>query len=635
MRYSSHETRRIRRSAPFGLALLAILTLAGIFTSTASHNTPKAKQIAQPPTRNSFMGRVVDPRNTPVNGAQVRIPGRGAVLTDRKGEFSIRGVAATERLAVSFSATGFMDTTRIYKVGVSSRGINTVIIWPRAAPVSLDARRGGKLTFPGGTVNFPARALVDERGRTINGKVRVSFSALDVSDRRQLRSAPGDFTARMRDNSIRQLETFGVFEVFVEDVSGRRANLAPGRNATVELSIPQELRRRAPASVGLFSFDQNSGRWIEEGTIKRPPRQTSFEFLIHNIMPVWNVDMPLDTTCITLKILKEDGTPAPVGTRVEAEGVDYSGTSPTGYVTNSMGEVCLSVKKCPGTVRVVAYDQNNSAISSCPVRIQTPCQIASAADCGNPAKCPLQPVEIILPGTTPGTFYHDLNGDNPGNWEKAHNWTNWNSTNNNFYDVWWYNTHVVFNNNGIMRLRLDDTPPPLPPLNTTPVQYSSGEYRTKGTYGYGTYEVCMKPAKGSGLMTSFFTYTSPDENPPSPQHDEIDIEFRGMDTSKMWTNFFYAGVYNPNHEQAIPLGFDAADDFHRYKFVWTASEIKWYVDGVLKRTVPHAGNDPLPIHSGKIMVNLWSGNSNSPWLGTFTYPGTPIYAEYDWIRYKP
>ena len=632
MRYSSHETHRIRRSAPFCLALLSILTLASISTSTASHNTPKAKQIAQPPKRNSFMGRVVDPRNTPVSGAQVRIPGRDAVLTDSKGEFSIRGVAATERLAVSFSATGFMDTTRIYKVGESSRGINTVIIWPRAARVSLDARRGGKLTFPGGTVNFPARALVDERGRAINGKVRVSFSALDVSDRRQLRSAPGDFTARMRDNSIRQLETFGVFEVFVEDASGRRANLAPGQNATVELSIPQELRRRAPASVGLFSFDQNSGRWIEEGTIKRPPRQTSFEFLIHNIRPPWNVDMPLNTTCITLKILKEDGSPAPVGTRVEAEGVDYSGTSPTGYVTNSMGEVCLSVKKCPGTVRVVAYDQYNSAISSCPVRIQTPCQIASAADCGNPTNCPLQPVEIILPGTTPGTFYHDLNGDDPGNWEKAHNWTNWNSnTTNNFYDVWWYNTHGVFNNNGIMRLRLDNTPPPMPPLNTTPVQYSSGEYRTKGTYGYGTYEVCMKPAKGPGLMTSFFTYTGQ----PSTQHNEIDIEFRGQNTAELWTNF-YCDDSDQGHESTVTLGFDAADDFHRYKFVWTPSEVKWYVDGQYVPT-PNSGSNPCtsPTVPGKIMVNLWSGNSNAPWLGPFTYPGTPIYAEYDWIRYKP
>jgi hypothetical protein len=341
--------------------------------------------------------------------------------------------------------------------------------------------------------------------------------------------------------------------------------------------------------------------------------------------------MPLDTTCITLKILNEDGTPAPIWTRVEAEGVDYSGTSPTGFVTNSMGEVCLSVKKCPGTVRVVAYDQNNSAISSCPVRIQTPCQIASAADCGNLTNCPLQPEEIILPGSTPGTFYHDLNADDPANWEPRTG-TNYiaGNPNNDFYDVYWLSDHIDWGG-GIMRLRLDDIP-----TNAGQPKYNSAEYRTKAaTYGYGTYEVCLKAAKGPGLMTSFFTYTGQSET-PSTQHNEIDIEFRGQDTTKLWTNF-YCDDTDHGHESTVTLGFDAADDFHRYKFVWTPSDVKWYVDGQYVAT-PNSGSNPCtsPTVPGKIMVNLWSGNSNSnSWLGIFTYSGTPIYAEYDWIRYKP
>jgi beta-glucanase (GH16 family) len=128
-------------------------------------------------------------------------------------------------------------------------------------------------------------------------------------------------------------------------------------------------------------------------------------------------------------------------------------------------------------------------------------------------------------------------------------------------------------------------------------------------------------------MTSFFTYTN------SPQHDEIDIEFRGSDTNFMWTNFFFNGNFT-NHEAQFYLGFDAAEDFHRYKFVWSASEIKWYVDGQWKRTAMHSASDPLPIFPGKIMVNLWSARATATWLGAFTYPGTPVYAEYDWIRYK-
>jgi hypothetical protein len=591
----------------------------------------------------SIMGRVVDPKNNPIRGAEVRTPGQPVVLTNAKGEFDIRGVAATERLAVSFSAPGFMDTTRIYKVGESSRGINTIVVWPRAEQVSLDATRGGKLTFPGGTVNFPPNALVDERDRPLEGKVKVSFSVLDVSDRGQIRSVPGDFTARMRNKTIRQLETFGVFEVFVEDSNGRRVNLAKGRKAAVELFIPQAQRRTAPKVVGLFSFDQNSGRWIEEGTLRRTPRLVSFTGTINNTRPVWNADMTLNTTCIKLQIVDEDNQPVQqAGIRVEAEGVEYYGLSPKGY-TLSDGTVCLSVKKCVATVgdttvRVTAFDPSNSKINSCPVRISTPCHVASADDCSDPSRCPLQPNKISLPV---GTLYHDLNADDPTKWHEADGWTNYDATATNPlspYNVWWLDDNVIFLGDGIMRLRLENT---LTPTGEN-VDYTSGEYRTNVAYGYGTYEACLKPAKGSGLMTSFFTYTGPKEG---TQHNEIDIEFRGQDTTELWTNF-YCDDADQGHEESVPLGFDAAEDFHRYKFVWSPSDVKWYVDGEYKPTTNAPTPPPMvppntctsPTVLGKIMVNLWSGRPTATWLylnAQYTPQNTPIYAEYDWIRYKP
>jgi endo-1,3-1,4-beta-glycanase ExoK len=598
--------------------------------------TVKANQIVRPRPSGSIMGRVVDPRNNPIRGAEVRTPGQPVVLTNGKGEFDIRGLAATERLAVSFSARGFMDTTRIYRVGESSRGINTVVIWPRAEQVSLDATRGGKLTFPGGTVSFPPRALVDERGRSLQGEVKVSFSTLDVSDRRQIRSAPGDFTARMRNKRIRQLETFGVFEVFVEDSEGRRVDLAKGRKAAVELLIPPAVRRTARKQVGLFSFDKSDGLWLEEGTLQIVPGGDFYQAAVSSTLVSWNADDTINTTCIKLKILNEDSQPgqpnqtAPQWTRVEAEGVSYSGTSPPGY-TDSLGYVCLSVRSC-STVRVKAFHPTDSDVNSCPVTIMTPCQVASASDCANPSLCPLQPQQIILPN---GTLYHGLNADDPANWE-VRTGTNYDSINSNFYDVWFSGSNHIVWGGGIMRLLLDATPPPGPPTNTTPVTYSSGEYRTKtATSGYGTYEVCMKPARGPGLMSSFFTYTGQFEM-PSTQHNEIDIEFRGQDTTKLWTNF-YCDDTDPGHESTVTLGFDAADDFHRYKFVWAPSEVKWYVDGQYVPT-PNSGSNPCasPTVPGKIMVNLWSGNLNSnSWLGTFSPSQIPVYAEYDWIRYKP
>jgi beta-glucanase (GH16 family) len=83
----------------------------------------------------------------------------------------------------------------------------------------------------------------------------------------------------------------------------------------------------------------------------------------------------------------------------------------------------------------------------------------------------------------------------------------------------------------------------------------------------------------------------------------------------------------------IDLGFDASAAYHNYAIVWTASNIKWYVDNQLVYMVSASSCTPLPSAPGRIMVNLWAGTGVDSWLGPFTYPGTPITAQYDWIQY--
>lgn len=565
----------------------------------------------------SIMGRVVDPKNNPIRGAEVRAPGLRVVLTNGQGEFEIRGFTATERLVVSFSAPGFMETTRIYKVGVSSRITgNVVIIWPRATSISLDATRGGKLAFPGGTVSFPPSALVDERGRPLKGEVKVSFSSLDVSDRRQIRSAPGDFTARMQNNQIRQLETFGVFEVFVEDSEGRRADLAKGQNAAVELFIPPAVRRTARKQVGLFSFDKSDGLWLEEGTLQIVPGGDFYQAAVPSILGAWNADMPLETTCLRLKILDENGAPAPLGTKVEAEGVDYAGVSPTVLVTDATGEVCLLVKKC-AKVSVTAYHPTIDYIQSCPLEFSTHCYTASASDCSNLSICPVETTTIQIAGDA---FFDDLNNLNLARWEVANGWANGSP-----FNVCWLTNNIPVPSGSIMSLVLDTSTCPAGP-NFRP--YASGEYRTKTCYRYGTFEANFKAASGPGLITSFFTYTGKFKG---PQHHEIDVEIFGKDPTKLQCNYYVAGV---PHLMEKSLGFDASAGFHTYKIVWTPNSVEWYVDNAATPICAVSGSVPsLP---GKIMVNLWAADTSPEGMTLGSFNGVvPVHAYYDWIQYSP
>jgi len=154
-------------------------------------------------------------------------------------------------------------------------------------------------------------------------------------------------------------------------------------------------------------------------------------------------------------------------------------------------------------------------------------------------------------------------------------------------------------------------------------QYTCGEYRTTNYYGFGMYQVNMKPIKNPGVVSSFFTYTGPSDG---TKWDEIDIEFLGYDTTKVQFNYYTNGV--GNHEYVHYLGFDASQGFHTYGFFWSRNSITWYVDG----KAVYTAYSNIPDTPGKIMMNAWCGTGVDDWLRH--YDGkTPISAYYDWISY--
>ena len=157
--------------------------------------------------------------------------------------------------------------------------------------------------------------------------------------------------------------------------------------------------------------------------------------------------------------------------------------------------------------------------------------------------------------------------------------------------------------------------------------YAGAEYRSKSKYSYGFYSVCMKPAKCSGVVSSFFTYTN------KPVWDEIDIEFLGKDTSVVQFNFYTNG--KGNSEFVFNLGFDASLDFHEYAFDWSPKGIVWYVDGVAVYRAEATAQKALPSHSMQIMMNVWNGIGVDDWLGALDNTALPAKAQYKWFAYAP
>ena len=241
-------------------------------------------------------GVVTDPQNQPVSGVEVRVSGRLVGRTDQSGAFTIHRSSTEDRVAVSFSAPRFVNTTRIYE-GRATPG-NTIIIWPRAAAMRVDAATGGTLNFPGGRITFAPDSFITVGGGRVDGAVDVAMTVIDVTDARQVASVPGDFTARMRDGSIQPLESFGLLELVAQDARGRQLELAPDRSAGVAIALPRD--RRVPNTIGVYRFEARDGRWLQQvSSWTAQEAQASTQV---TSMGWWNADDPLQTTCMQVHV---------------------------------------------------------------------------------------------------------------------------------------------------------------------------------------------------------------------------------------------------------------------------------------------------------------------------------------------
>lgn len=216
---------------------------------------------------------------------------------------------------------------------------------------------------------------------------------------------------------------------------------------------------------------------------------------------------------------------------------------------------------------------------------------------------------ITTPASAATVFWEPLTYFNADTWAKADGYSN-----GGMFNCTWRANNISFTSGGQLRLALTS-----PAYNT----FDGAELRSVYKYGYGKYEVNMMPAKNTGIVSSFFTYTGPSDGNP---WDEIDIEFLGKDTTKVQFNYFTNGV--GGHEKVVNLGFDASQGYHIYAFDWQPGSIKWYVDGVLK----HTATSNIPTHAGKIMMNIWNGTGVDSWLGAYN-GANPLYAYYDFVKY--
>lgn len=267
----------------------------------------------------ALFGRVTDVDGAPVSGATVTA-GAATATTGADGRFQTR-IGAGE-VVVRIEATGYLPQIRAATVLDGQATAVETRLMREAAAVPLDATAGGQADGArGARVIVPPAALVGPDGSPIDGMVDVHLTPIDPSVPAQLDAAPGDLTARDAGGATVKLESFGMLDITMRQ-GGATLDVAPGQMIQIHIPAPMG-GEDPPAEMPLWSFDEDTATWVEEGTLTYDADAAVYVGEITH-MSFWNADRPQETACITGFVVDGAGDPVP-GALVTSRGVDYSG----------------------------------------------------------------------------------------------------------------------------------------------------------------------------------------------------------------------------------------------------------------------------------------------------------------------
>jgi beta-glucanase (GH16 family) len=165
--------------------------------------------------------------------------------------------------------------------------------------------------------------------------------------------------------------------------------------------------------------------------------------------------------------------------------------------------------------------------------------------------------------------------------------------------------------------------------------YRAGELRTFEFFGHGRFETRARFAKGSGIVSSLFTYydhwadSSLEEN-----WNEIDIEYLGKNPAAVQFNVIHwnQAKVRTAHEKLLTVDFSPADTFHVYAIEWLPTQVNFYIDEQLVHTQTDQVEQFLTLDS-RLMMNAWPVVPKlASWAGVVDDTALPTKSSYDWVR---
>ncbi|QEH42976.1 carboxypeptidase-like regulatory domain-containing protein [Chitinophaga sp. XS-30] len=292
------------------LHLLAPLCLLVLITCFSCNKTGGAGPDGGPDPEYvtaTISGRITDDAAKPVAGAVV-VAGDDSTITDVDGAFTISNVTLSREAAfVKVKKNGFFMGTKTFVISANKNNPVAIRLIRKRLAGTISGSGGGTVMVPsqGGTINFEANSIVDPvSNAAYTGAVAVSAFFIDpeAADFRDI--MPGALRGITANDEETGLQSFGMMAVELTGAAGEQLQLAPGKKATLHFPIPSKLQAEAPATIPLWSLDETTGLWKEEGQATR--EGTEYVGAVSHFS-FWNCDAPFSIVDFTGIIRNQAG----------------------------------------------------------------------------------------------------------------------------------------------------------------------------------------------------------------------------------------------------------------------------------------------------------------------------------------
>ncbi len=279
-------------------------------------------------------GRILDEYNKPLKGATVSA-GTTTATTDVNGEFVLTNASLSDKRAfIKVDKAGYFQGSRTFIARQGNKHYVEVQLTPKTNVGSISGTGGGTINLGNGSaITLPANGtVVQSSGAAYTGSVQVAMTWIDPSSPNLYQQMPGDLRGIDASNTETGMQSYGMLGVELSGTGGEKLQIATGKKASLKFPIPSSMNGSAPTTIALWSFDETTGLWKQEGTATKSSNVYLAEV---SHFSWWNCDIPFSTRAFISATLVDQNNQPLKGAHVIIKNANGQHTGAHGYTDSS------------------------------------------------------------------------------------------------------------------------------------------------------------------------------------------------------------------------------------------------------------------------------------------------------------